>query len=419
MEMKKITGFVLLCFCCSFLNAQKPLHLTMIIDSIQAANPVFKMYEAEIRSSKEAAKAAYNWEPTQFGTGLWMTPYDPKYWAKSSSGARGMGSYMISVEQMLPNKKRQEAEAKYREALALPTAERQNTTLNQLVAEAKKNYYEWIILLKKKAVLKQDEALLDFMIRSAELRYKNGLGKMNVYYKLQAATGTIKSMQLDIDNSISRKKIMLNTLMNRDASIDFSIDTLYTIKDYDAATFDSAVFIANRSDLKALQQDIKVNYLAQELELAKLKPVFGVQFVNMIGFGQAPMQYSLMGTVRIPIAKSSGRAAKANIESLKWKNESLDQQQQMILNESVGTTKSIQSELALKKNQVKLFAQTIIPALRKNFQTLQLAYEQNTEELFALFDAWESLDKTQFEYLQQLEDLLLMQVQIEKMLELK
>lgn len=417
--MKNITGSLLFFFCCSLLKAQNTIPLQMIIDRIEAGNPVFKMYDAEIRSSKEAVNAAYNWEPTQFGTGLWMTPYNPKYWAKSSSGAPGMGSYMISVEQMLPNKKRQEAEARYREAVAAPTAERKKETLNQLVAIAKKNYYEWIILQKKKTVLKQDAALLDFMSRSAELRYKNGLGKMNVYYKLQAATGTIKNLLLEIDNSVSQKKIMLNTLMNRDPSTDFTIDTVYAIKNYEKAVIDSSVLIAGRSDLKAIQQDLQLNYLAQELELAKLKPVFGVQFVNMIGFGQSPLQYSLMGTVRIPIAKAANRAAKANIESLKWKNESLGQQKQVVLNESIGAATGMQRELVLKKDQLKLFEQTIIPALRKNFQTLQLAYEQNTEDLFALFDAWESLYKTQLEYLQQLEDLLLAQTGIEKILEIK
>jgi hypothetical protein len=66
-----------------------------------------------------------------------------------------------------------------------------------------------------------------------------------------------------------------------------------------------------------------------------------------------------------------------------------------------------------------LYESNIIPALRNNYKTMQLGYEQNTEELFMLYDAWETLNMTQLEYLEQLQQLLLMQVQLEKVLEIK
>ncbi len=50
---------------------------------------------------------------------------------------------------------------------------------------------------------------------------------------------------------------------------------------------------------------------------------------------------------------------------------------------------------------------------------MQLGYEQNTEELFTLFDAWETLNMTQLEYLDQLQELMLMQVELERILEIK
>jgi hypothetical protein len=61
----------------------------------------------------------------------------------------------------------------------------------------------------------------------------------------------------------------------------------------------------------------------------------------------------------------------------------------------------------------------IIPALRRNYQTTQLAYEQNTEELFMLYDAWEKLNMTQIEYLDLLQQLLTMDVEFERILEIK
>lgn len=399
-------------------NAQT-VGLDSIIGEIQKANPSLKMYDADIRSADEAAKGARNWEAPTIGTGLWMTPYNPKYWKKGDNGTFGMGQYQVSAEQMIPNKKRLDAEEKYLQSVSSVDAEKKKATLNELVAEAKKNYYEWIIIKKKLSVLDQGEKLLNFMIQSAEIRYKNGLGKINAYYKAKAAIGNIQNMRLMLDNEIKQRRIILNTLMNRDKLFQFDVDTIYAIKNYSSSVFDSTTFISSRSDIKAIEKNIAVNYLQQDAEKAKLKPEFGVRYEHMFGFGGLPMQYTLLGTVKIPLTKWSSRSAKANIESLKWKKESLNQQKQMIVNEATGMAYGMQSDIEVKKKQIKLFDENIIPALRKNFQTMQLAYEQNTEELFSLFDAWETLNMTQLEYLQQLQDLLMMQVALEKVLEIK
>ena len=50
---------------------------------------------------------------------------------------------------------------------------------------------------------------------------------------------------------------------------------------------------------------------------------------------------------------------------------------------------------------------------------MQLGYQQNTEQLFTLFDAWDALNKTQVEYLNQLQQLLNIQVELERILEIK
>ena len=68
---------------------------------------------------------------------------------------------------------------------------------------------------------------------------------------------------------------------------------------------------------------------------------------------------------------------------------------------------------------MELFENNIIAALKKNYQSNLLAYEQNTGELFELYDAWETLNNTELEYLDQLQQLLRMQVDLEKLLEIK
>ncbi|GAC1588518.1 MAG: hypothetical protein NVS3B8_02450 [Chitinophagaceae bacterium] len=417
--MKKQT-IITLAFAISLFSATaQTLSLDSIVKKIQKTNPSLKMYDADIRSSDEAAKGARNWDAPTIGTGFWMAPYNTKYWRKGDNGSFGLGQYELMAEQMFPNKKRLDAQEKYMKSISSATAERKKTRLNELVAEAKKNYYEWVIIKKKKSILDQDEKLLNFMIQSAALRYKNGLGKISAYYKAKAAIGNIQNSRLILDNEIKQKRIMLNTLMSAERLNNFDIDTTYPVKEYADVVFDSNTFIIARSDIKAIEKDIQINYLEQNVQKAKLKPEFGVHYEHMFGFGGFPMEYTLLATVKIPMAKWSSRASRANVESLKWKVEALHQQKQMIVNDATGAAYSIYADIESKKKQLQLFKDNIIPALQKNYQTMQLGYEQNTEELFPLFDAWETFNMTQLEYLQQLQDLLMMQVQLEKILEIK
>ena len=392
--------------------------LDAVIDSINKSHPVVKMYTNEIRSMDEAAKGAKSWMPPEFSTGFWMTPYNPGLWKKADMGGTGMGQYMIGGQQMLPNKKKQNADASYMEAMSSVEKEKKVAALNEFINDAKQSYYEWQILKKKLSILDQNEKLLDFMIKNAEIRYKNGLEKISAYYKAKAALGTIKNMQLMFENDIKENRIRINALMGRNAVIDFDIDTTYKLYDYSTLVFDSTLFY-NRSDLRSIDKEINLTWLKQETERQSLNPQFGIRYEHMFGFGGLPMQFSLMGMLKLPLASWSSKMNKANIESLKWKANALQSQKAMMVNEYSGMGYSMRNELELKKQQLKLYDENIIPALRNNYKTMQLGYEQNTEELFMLFDAWETLYMTQLEYTEILNQALKIQVEIDRLIERK
>ncbi len=399
------------------------LRLDAIIDSIKTSHPVVKMYENEIRSMDAAAKGAKSWMPPEFSSGLWMTPYNPSRWKKMDDGmgniSEGMGQYMIGGQQMFPNKKKQHADAAYMQAMSSVEKEKQQAALNELVNDAKQFYYEWIVLEKKRVILTQNEKLLDFMIKNAEIRYKNGLEKISAYYKAKAALGNVQNMRLMFENDITEKRIRINALMGRHAMTDLVIDTTYHLDDFGTIVFDSTLFYSSRSDLKVIDKEISLSWLKQETERQSLKTQFGIRYEHMFGFGGLPMQFSLMGMMKVPLTKWSSKMNKANIESLKWKANALQAQKQMMLNEYSGMAYGMRNELALKKNQLKLYENNIIPALRNNYKTMQLGYEQNTEELFMLYDAWETLYMAQLEYMELLNQALKTQVAIERLIEKK
>jgi len=397
--------------------------LNQLLEAIPSNNPGIRMYDYDIRSMDAAAKGAKSWMAPEAGAGFFMTPYNTQYWKAMDDGTGtvepGMGQFMISAQQMFPNPKKQRTEYDYMRAMSTVEREKRNNAINQLNAALKKNYYQWLVQKKKLAVYEENEKLLLFMVQSAEIRYKNGLEKINAYYKAKAALGNIQKMRIMAENEIEQKRIAINIILNRDKSIQFDIDTGLQFRDYSAYSVDTNQVISSRSDLKAVDRDIQLNQLRIANERAKLLPEFGVRYDHMIGLARQPAQFTLMGMMRIPLAPWSSRMNRANMESYRWKNESLQQQRQMVINEATGMASGMIREMVARKRQVELYEQKIIPAIKNNYSTFQIAYEQNTEELFMLFDAWETLNMTQIEYLDTLQELLTAQTEFERIMEIK
>lgn len=413
--MKKLIITAVLAFLYTTIDAQQ-MSLPAVMDSIAANHPVVKMYNAEIRSMDAAAKGARSWMPPTVGAGFFMTPYNAKLWQRDGD-MLGMGSVAVSVEQMFPNRKKLNANENLMKAMSAVEKEKLYAALNENFQDAKKLYYSSIVLDKKLKVVKENEKMLDFMIRNAEIRYKNGLSKISAYYKAKAALGSSKNMQLMYENDLRVNRIRLNALMGRDAFAPLEIEPEYNLNDYSLETFGQDLFYQNRSDLRGIDREINIAKLKQDLEKQNLKPEFGVKFENMFGFGGQPMQFSLMLMVKLPFVSWASGMNKANIESLKLKEEALQAQKEMMVNEYSGMAYGMRNELNLNKNQLKLYEDTIIPALKNNYKSMQLGYEQNTEELFMLYDAWEQLNMAQLEYFEILTKALQTQTEIDRLIE--
>lgn len=393
------------------------LSLDEVLTTVKANNPQLKMYDADIQSMDAAAKGAKSWMPPQVSTGFFMTPYNTKLWKADEMGP-GMGFYTLGITQMIPNFKKLKADFNYMNTMSSVETENKNYAVNQLYALAKTNYYEWVILNKKIKIANDNLLLLNYMIKSMEIRYQYNMDKLPTYYKAKSQYSTLESMIVMLQNDISQKRIMLNTLMARDSNISFEIDDTYEVKVFDLIQIHKVSHIENRSDVKAIEQTIALNQLKIEAEKTKLLPEFGINYEHMFAFGQQPQQFTLMGLVTIPMPWST-KMNKANINSFQIKNESLNWQKQMILNEAHGMVTGMNTELTNLKNQYDISEKSIIPALRKNYDTAILAWQNNTGDLFVALDAWEALNMAQMESLDKLQTILSAQVVIEKHLEIK
>ena len=416
MKIKSKYYFVLgLILSCITVKAQT-LSLEEVLTNIKTNNPQLKMYDADIQSMDAAAKGAKSWMAPQVSTGFFMTPYNTQMW-KADDMNPGMGNYMIGVTQMIPNASRLKSDFNYMNAMSSVEAENKNYTSNQLNALAKTNYYQWVIANKKIKIANDNLLLLEYMIKSMEIRYQYNMDKLPTYYKAKSQYSILENMIVMLQNDISQKRVMLNTLMARDKNTAFEIDPTYKLNDFDFINSDSISLSQNRSDVKAIEKSIILNQLKIAAEKTKLLPEFGVKYDHMFAFGEDPNQFTLMLMVNIPFAPWSSKMNKANINSFKIKNESLNFQKQMILNEALGMISGMKIELTNLKKQYDITEKKIIPALRRNYDTSIIAWQNNTGDLFVVLDAWEAFNMAQMDSLDKLQAILNTQAEIEKQLE--
>ncbi|MBS1650625.1 MAG: TolC family protein [Bacteroidetes bacterium] len=134
---------------CNSISYSQTLTFEQISDSIKKNNPMLKMYDAQGTAYQSYAEGAKSWMPPQVGAGFFMTPYNTAMWKGDKMGNNGMGSVMLQGEQMIPNYSKLNAEKNYMQSMSNMEVANKGITLNQLLFEAKTNFYQWQILLRK------------------------------------------------------------------------------------------------------------------------------------------------------------------------------------------------------------------------------------------------------------------------------
>ena len=133
--------------------------------------------------------------------------------------------------------------------------------------------------------------------------------------------------------------------------------------------------------------------------------------------GNMPNMFTAMAMVSIPIAPWSSRMYKAEVKGMQYDIEAMKKSKEAILIEARGMIAGMARQLTSMKQQLDSYESKIIPALRKNYQTVMLAYEENREQLPAVIDGWEAMNMAQMQYLEKLEEYYMMIVTYEKELE--
>ncbi|MDO8367246.1 MAG: TolC family protein [Saprospiraceae bacterium] len=399
-----------LLFIATWTIGQTPLSLDSILYRIETVHPSLKGTDARIRELDTYAKGAITMPAPQVGGGFWMTPYNPARWSE------GMGAFMVTGEQMFPNRKMQRAEQRYMGAMSgMETAER-GVMRNMLFAEAKTAYYNWWVSEKKIAVLEESKNVLRLLIESAEQRFQYNREKLGSIYKAKSELANLERMQAMYAGEIHQQRVMLNTLMQRDPTVFFKIDTAAHAWNL-ISTLPDTTRIAARSDFRAIEQNLRIARLEQEWQRSKLKPEYGLRYDHMFAFGGTPWQFSLMGMVTVPLAPWANKDVKARIEGIDHRLNAFEWQKAVLVNQIRGNLADRLVMMQTLQEQIDRYERDIIPNQRKRFQSTLLAWEQNTDELFMTLDAWLELKMSRLSQLDLLQQLLQTRVDYEKELE--
>jgi len=400
----QIIFIVSLCFAAVAAKAQERLTLDTILARVNA-NPSLAAYNAKISAQDAYAAGARSLDAPIVSAGQYQTPYQLN---------PNTGSFMIQAEQMFTNPAKLRAKEDYMKGMSKVTVEDKNYLRNQLTAQAKQYYYERVVFEKKLALLQQTKNLLEYMLKDANIRLTYGKEKLPNIYKAKADLYELDNTREQINNEISQKNILLNTLMNRDKTTAFMVDTNYAIKSYETVITDTSSLANSRSDIKGISRNIELQQLNAQVEYSKKKPDFGIQAAHMLSYGGYPNQYILMASITIPIVPWASKEYKANLKGIQYEVEELQQKKLDMVNQAAGTLAGISTDIASKKRQLKNYQQNIIPALQNGYKTALLAYDQNTGDLPSVLNNIKDLQTARMEYLDNLQGLLTLQVAYER-----
>ena len=409
--------------------AQQILSLDSVLQVIRRNNPMLEQYELKGKALEAYTEGATAWMAPMAGVGTFMTPYP----GQQDVMPDNKGSLMLSLEQRIPNPAMQRANKAWYGSRVAEVEARQQAIFNELRAEAKKAYYQWVVLEKKEDVLKESERIMKTMQKLAEIRYPYAQGSLGSIYKAEGRLYEVQNMLEMVEGEIEEKNIRLNTLMALPKDLRYQIDTLLVVLPvsggemegkkvgdiFTRIAIDTSLVAGNRSDIEAMDRSILSMRLNQRLMRTEGKPEFGLRFDHMSPYsGMMPHQFTLMGMISIPVAPWSARRYKSKVKAMGYEIEAMQLEREAMLNEITGMLEEMQEQLQRMHHHVRNYRERIIPALRKNFQVTMLAYEENKEQLPMVIDAWETLNMAQMAYLDQLQEYYSMLADYERELEL-
>ncbi|HUC81672.1 MAG TPA: TolC family protein [Flavisolibacter sp.] len=395
LNIKKLK-WVLLLLPVQAISQQGPvLSLDTILQRININNLSLQTYELRAESYKYSADAATAWMPPMVGFGTFMTPYPGQMKMEPSDA----GQLMFRIEQDIPNLSRLKAERRYIESQGAVERAGRAVTLNDLKAQAKRQYYSWLVSEQRIKILQRNNEVMETMKKIEEVRYPYNQSQLSSVFQANARLEENRNMIRMQEGEIARARAYLNGLMNQRGNEAFRIDTAYQ-PGFTSSFFDTTTLAGVRGDVLRMNESIRSMRLNIESMSKQRRPEFRIQYDHMYPLdAMMPNAYTIMGMVTIPIAPWASKMYKSGIKSMEYNVRAMEKERSAMLQETQGMLYGMQSEINAMQRRIQSMEQKVIPSLRDALEANQMNYRENRMQLNLVIVTWDALNMMQLDLL--------------------
>jgi outer membrane protein TolC len=203
------------------------LSLNVILSRVEQEYPSLKQFDERIKAIEQRVAGATAWMAPMFSVSPSNFAYRTSMWKEKSP--MNQAGIMFSLTQNIPNPSRLKAQKNYYASLARIEQNSQQWTKNTLRTEAKLFFIQRLIAERKLSILAESQELLKIIIQVAEEKYVYNQSELSVIYKAKSRLGDLFNMEQMQFSIIQASNIGLNTLMNKDVTTPFRIDTFVVL----------------------------------------------------------------------------------------------------------------------------------------------------------------------------------------------
>ena len=384
---------------------------------IDGTYPQLQFYQAKISSIRSLVDGAKAWMPPTVAVAFDKFPY--RLSTVKEMTPENQAGIMLSVQQMIPNPAKLNTKRDYLQSLEKVQLNDFEWQKNVLHFTAKLYYFRRYTAEQKLKLIKESRELLNMLIKTAKEKYAYNQSDLGTIFKAEGSLSELSNMEAMLLSQVAESNIGLNTLMNRDVTIAFNIDTVILPKEYSG---DLLVFLENsaisRNDILSIQSRIQTMRLNQRWMASGSKPDFGIQLSHGQMFGM-PNQFSIMGMMTIPIVPWSSKMYKSEVKSMDFEIEAMEKEKSTMQLMAGQMIREKITMLAYEKRQLDNYDKNVIPSYQKNLESNLLSYKQNTGNFFVLLDSWNMLLMKKLERVDKLGQVLIVQAEYEYQKEIK
>lgn len=364
------------------------LRLDTILARIEQSHPLLQSYGLKAEGFKYSAEAATAWMAPMVGLGTFMTPYP----FQKIMEDRDKGNIMLQLEQDIPNAAKLRTKKAYIASQADGLLAERGVSLNELRAQAKTQYYSWLMALERIRVLDEAIVLMEMMKKIEEVRYPYNQSPLSGVFKAESRVEENRNMKRMYEGEIQKARAWLNALMNRRGTEFFLIDTTHAVSFMPQLVYDTLQLAASRKDIARMNADINSMQLGIHSMRQEKKPDFRIRFDHMTPISSMmPNAFSAMGMVSIPIAPWSKRMYKNEIRAMELNVLAMQKEREAMLQETQGMLYGMQSEILVMQKRIENFGTKVIPALERSLDADFQLYQENKQQLAVVISDWEAL----------------------------